>query len=175
LSFILGILVNYADSSLQIFTGDGIFYTALEFGGPAGVIEENSFLPFEPPAKAEDIVSPQLDDLIKKLTAKQGQGKKYFHALWDLIRRAIPSMPFPPSDYAQYANAIVGKPLALVNVGWSLELAQTPLWPQYTLPAPPVLDDKTPDPWRQQAKQYLTSYPFKVKIGDVGILEPPIN
>jgi hypothetical protein len=109
--------------------------------------------------------------LIKKLTALKGEGKKYFHALWDLIKRATPSMPFPPSDYAQYANAIVGKPLALVNVGWSLELAQPPLWAQHTLPAPAPVKVGEKDPLREDAFKYLTNYPFKVKIGDVSSLK----
>jgi hypothetical protein len=164
----IGIIVNYADSSLQFFTGDGIFYTSLAYGGPTGIIEANTFLPFEPPANAETLVSPQLDAFIKKMTAGGTPGRTYFHALWDLIRRAIPSMPFPPSDYAQYANAIVGKPLALVNIGWSLELAQPPFWPQHTLPSPGIVSDSAPiDPLRQAASDYLTKYPFHVKIGDV--------
>lgn len=163
-----GVIVNYADSSLQFFTGEGIFYTALAYGGPTGIIESNTFLPFEPPANAESLVSPQLDAFIHEMTAGGAAGRNYFHALWDLIRRAIPSMPFPPSDYAQYANAIVGKPLALVNVGWSLELAQPPFWPQHTLPSPGIVpDNATIDPLRQAASDYLTTYPFHVKIGDV--------
>ncbi len=162
-----GVIVNYADSSLQFFTGDGIFYTALQYGGPKGIIQGNTFLPWEPPTTAESLVSPQLDALIKQMTAGGDAGKTYFHALWDLIRRAIPTMPFPPSDYSQYANAIVGKPLALVNVGWSLELAEPPLWPQHTLPSPGIVDASAKiDPLRQTAADYLTTYPFPVKIGD---------
>lgn len=77
-------------------------------------------------------------------------------------------MPFPPSDYAAYANAIVGKPLALVNAGWSIELAQPPYWRQYTLPAPPnpKPGDKV-DPCRKEAEDNMAKYNFKVKIGDV--------
>ncbi|KAF1950576.1 hypothetical protein CC80DRAFT_496806 [Byssothecium circinans] len=159
------VLVNYADSALQFFTGEGIFYTALVFGGPKGTVETKKWLPFEPPDQADAMVSQQLDDLIKKMTGDNGN--KYLLAMWDLIRRAIPSMPFPPSDYAQYANAIVGKPLALVNVGWSLELAQPPWWPQHTLPAPPEIPSgATIDPLRTDAAEFLTRYPFPVKIGD---------
>ncbi|KAK5455897.1 hypothetical protein LTS15_005215 [Exophiala xenobiotica] len=162
------IIVNYADSSLQFFTGDGTFYTALMYGGPTGTIETNRFLPFEQPATAND-ASPQrkqLDDLIAKLTSVNSQSKEYFHALWDLIVKATPTMPFPPSDYAKYANSIVGKPLALVNVGWSLELAQPPLWAQHMLPEPPYVAFGEKDPVRLHAFDYLTKRPFKVKIGD---------
>jgi hypothetical protein len=163
----IGLVVNYADSALQFFTGDGIFYTALEFGGPTGTIETKKWLPFDPPDKAEDQISDQLDALIKKMTGPGG--KSYLLALWDLIRRAIPTMPFPPSDYAQYANAIVGKPLALVNVGWSLELAQPPFWPQHTLPRPPDVDGdpNKVDPLRTTAEEDMSDYTFPVKVGDV--------
>jgi hypothetical protein len=159
------VVVNYADSSLQFFTGEGIFYTSLEFGGPTGTIKTKDWLPFDPPKNAEALVSDQLDQLIKKMQGPGGQ--EYLLALWDLIRRAIPTMPFPPSDYAQYANAIVGKPLALVNVGWSLEMAQPPLWRQHTLPPPPIVKDGASDPLRKEAEDYLTkNYSFPVKIGD---------
>ncbi|KAH8901387.1 hypothetical protein GQ53DRAFT_851002 [Thozetella sp. PMI_491] len=161
------VIVNYADSSLQFFNGEGIFYTALEYGGPKGIIQSNSFLPFEPPADPGKYIKPQLDALIKQMTAGGEAGRAYFHALWDLIRRAISSMPFPPSDYAQYANAIVGKPLALTNVGLSLELAQPAWWKQSTMPSPLAVPDKaTVDPLRTDAMKQLSNYPFPVKMGD---------
>lgn len=88
-------------------------------------------------------------------------------ALWDIVRAAIPTMPFPPSDYAAYANAIVGKPLALVNAGWSIELAEAPYWRQHTLPAPPnPAKDAKIDPLRTEAEDEMKKYKFKVKIGD---------
>ena len=92
-------------------------------------------------------------------------------ALWDIVRSAIPTMPFPPSEYAGYANAIVGKPLALVNAGWSIELAEAPYWKQHTLPPPEIPGTKngvkdTIDPLRPKAQALLESYSFKVKIGD---------
>jgi hypothetical protein len=156
--------VNYADSSLQFFTADGTYYTSRQFGGPTGTIESLPWLPFEPPPpeKAKLKASSQLISLIEKLA-----GADYLQALWEVINSAIPSMPFPPSDYAPYANAIVGKPLALVNAGWSIELAQPPLWSQSTLPQPPTLKPGEEDPLRGQARSDLEAYKFKVKIGDV--------
>lgn len=162
------VVVNYADSSLQFFTGDGIFYTSLQFGGPTGTIKTKDWLPFNPPDKAETLVSDQLAALVKRMQ-KQDTGSDYLLALWDLIRRAIPTMPFPPSDYAQFANAIVGKPLALVNVGWSLELAQPPFWQQHTLANPPLraLLPGESDYLRSDAENDLKkTYEFHVKIGD---------
>lgn len=164
-----GIIINYADSALQFFTHDGTFYTSLLFGGPTGTIESLKWLPFDAPPPAQAQVSPQLEALIAKMSDKKDNaGATYLKALWEIVRSAIPSMPFPPSEYSGYANAIVGKPLALVNVGWSLELAQAPLWPQHTLP-PPQKDpgkNDTIDPLRVDAQKEMSSYQFKVKIGD---------
>src|ERR1700742_3027751 len=75
-----GIVVNYADSSLQFFTGDGTFYTAILYGGPTGTIETNKFLPFEPPANNAGDSAPQrtqLDSLIQKLTSGSSKNKEY--------------------------------------------------------------------------------------------------
>jgi hypothetical protein len=65
-------------------------------------------------------------------------------------------MPFTPSSYSGYANAIVGKPLALVNVGWSIELAEPAFRPQNSL------GHRT-----QDAQADLEAYKFKLKLGDV--------
>ena len=70
-------------------------------------------------------------------------------------------MPHAPGDYAAYATSIIGKPLALVNVGFSLELA-TPPFVNMAIPSPPsplgpaVTPDAAP----------LLDYKFPAKIGD---------
>lgn len=164
-----GLIVNYADSSLQFFTADGTFYTSRQFGGPTGTIASRFWLPFERPSDtaAAGKASPQLINLINALA-----NADYLEAVWEIVQAAIPSMPFPPSDYAPYANAIIGKPLALVNVGFSLELSQPPLWRQHTLPMPDPVDAQG-DPERRKAKEKMDQYKFKIKIGDVGALPNP--
>lgn len=82
-------------------------------------------------------------------------GEAYLRSFWDMITQAVENMPYAPADYATYASAIVGKPLALVNVGFSLELATPPLQTQTTLP--PSSPATAPD---------LLSYKFPIKIGD---------
>jgi hypothetical protein len=89
---------------------------------------------------------------------KTRRAQEYLRALWDMINGAIENMPFPPSQYSAYANAIVGKPLALVNVGWSLELAEAPKKAQHTL-------GQIPEPGYEEAM--MDKYDFHVKIGDV--------
>ncbi|KAL8655031.1 MAG: hypothetical protein Q9210_001154 [Variospora velana] len=51
----------------------------------------------------------------------------FLRSFFQMINRAIETMPFSPPDYAAYATSISGKPFALVNVGFSLELAAAPL------------------------------------------------
>jgi hypothetical protein len=64
-----GIIVNYADSSLQFFTGEGIFFTSLRFGGPTGTVTAPQWAPFAspPPDAAGKLVSQQLIDLIAQM------------------------------------------------------------------------------------------------------------
>ena len=89
--------------------------------------------PFAKPPPDSNLVSPQLIQLIARIqSGTAGEGDDYLGALWNTINQAIVTMPFPPSQYSGYANAIVGKPLALVNAGWSLELAQAPSLAQHT-------------------------------------------
>jgi hypothetical protein len=166
--FFLGIVVNYADSALQFFTGDGVFYTSLRFGGPNGTMEAPKWAPFAQPAPDKtNIVSDQLVNLINEMVSDPNKPndpktKAYLSGMWDMINRAIVNMPFPPSQYSAYANAIVGKPLALVNVGWSLELAEPVAKAQFAYP------DKLPGKFGPTEEDMMKSYDFQIKIGDVG-------
>ncbi len=92
-----------------------------------------------------------MDALIDKL--KEG----YLQSFFDMINGSIKTMPFPPSEYSQFANAIVGKPLALVNVGWSLEIAAPAIKAQNTL-------GNTPD---SHEAANLAHYSFPIKLGDI--------
>jgi hypothetical protein len=163
-----GIIVNYADSALQFFTGTGIFYTSVHFGGQDGTASSLPWAPFAtpPPDEANKLVSQQLVELIKEMQSN-ASSQGYLAALWDMIDNAIQTMPFPPSQYSGYANAIVGKPLALVNAGWWMELAQAPLKAQHTLGPKPGQTGKNfpvPNPTEEDA---MNAYQFKVKLGDV--------
>lgn len=70
-------------------------------------------------------------------------------------------MPYSPPDYAAYATSIVGKPLALVNVGFSLELATAPLRSGVVTSPPDALGPAVPT-----EPAPLLSYDFPIKIGD---------
>jgi hypothetical protein len=153
------LVVNYADNGLQFFLGDGTFYREIRKGGVQGTNVSAKWLPYDAPAEGlapTDAGTYQLDELLKQLSPKIDTDGSYLQAFFNMINGAIQNMPFPPSSYAGYANAIVGKPLALVNVGWSIELAEPPIKPQFSSL------DKRPDDWKGE----LERYEFKLKIGD---------
>ena len=143
------IIVNYQDYGLQFFLADGTFYREIRVGGPSSTVTGSKWLPFDPPA-AKNTGNAQLDELISELS-----DPNYLQGFFDMINGAIKTMPYPPSDYSAYANSLVGKPLALVNVGWSLELASPALDAQNTRGNIPSSE-----------AEELASYKFPFKIGD---------
>lgn len=160
------IVVNYADSGLQFFTGEGIFYKEIRMGGANGTNTSASYVPFQPTSIPDPTAPPnvQLAGLMKLFDSQPA----YLQAFFDIINAAIKTMPFPPGDYASYASSIIGKPLALVNVGFSLELSQPAIVAQNTFGK-----RRDTDPaWRNQPNPQaafqadLESYQFPIKLGD---------
>ena len=158
------LIIDYADNGLQFFRGDGTFYREIRKGGVQGANVSAKWLPNDPPKEGlepTDAGTDQLDQLLKQLSQPTDKDGSYLQAFFNMINGAIQNMPFPPSSYSGYANAIVGKPLALVNVGWSIELAEPPIRPQYNS------FDKRPDEWQAELDRYkLEGYGFKLKVGD---------
>ncbi|GAM41728.1 hypothetical protein TCE0_042r15067 [Talaromyces pinophilus] len=150
------IVANYADYGIQLFLKDGTFYREVRIGGPNGTLKGPKWVPFAPDAQTQD--SPQLDALVDKLA-----NPEYLDGFWKMITVALDSLPPAPESYAQYLNSIVGKPLALVNMGWSLEIAGPPLRNQSTKS---TVEDPNlwllPDPEDPRKE----SYSFQVKLGD---------
>jgi hypothetical protein len=84
-----------------------------------------------------------------------------------MINQSIDAISFAPTDYSDFASSIVGKPLALTNIGFSLELARKPLAPQIsTLPPEIIAKDVDPEHWIADG-EHLNEYQFPIKIGDV--------
>ena len=166
---------------MQFFLPDGTFFTEVRIGGPSGTLRSPNWLPFQDPTLGHPEVdkianNPQLTQLLKWLTTDDfpqtgSVAKDNLYAFFDMINQSIATMSFAPTDYSDYASSIVGKPLALANIGYSLELKEKPLVPQNTLiPQSIVNKDKTdPDPaehWIADGER-LDQYKFPVKIGDV--------
>ncbi|TWU71092.1 hypothetical protein ED733_002782 [Metarhizium rileyi] len=153
------IVVNYADYGIQLFLQDGTFYGEVRIGGPADALEEPKWSPFEPD-ETSSADTLRLDALILRL-----RNTDYLKGVWVMLTTALDSLPPAPDAYAQFLSCAIGKPLALVNMGWSLELAGPPLVNQSTRtgehsssPERDLVDDT--DVTGEH------SYVFHVKLGD---------
>ncbi|KAI5811787.1 hypothetical protein DFH27DRAFT_474694 [Peziza echinospora] len=159
------LVLNYAQHGLQIFLPDGRFYREIRLGGFTGATVGEKWLPFAPPkGGAQDAAAStaQIDALIAKLDNADN-----LQEFIDMINGALRKAPPAPETYAQFLNSIVGKPLALVNVGWSLELAE----PEYASEA--TVENQVPQPvclLQHQTDEIkpklIPRYTFPFKLGD---------
>ena len=150
------IIINYADNGLQFFQADGTFYTEIRKGGVNRTHVGSKWLPYGVPSQdPSDAAHAQLSELIAQLSPENDTDGKFLQSFFNMINGSIQNMPFPPLSYSAFANAIVGKPLALVNVGWSIELAEPAYRPQNSF------GRRT-----QNAQADLEAHGFKLKIGD---------
>lgn len=145
------LIVNYAEYAVQLFLPDGQFYREVRLGGPSGATESSSWTPFEQPTntigRTDQFV--QLDNLLQKF-----KDQNYLESFIRMINASLGSVAHTPNSYADYLSSIVGRPLALANIGYSLELAEEPFVNHST-------DPRGVDPPKD-----LLHYDFSVKIGD---------
>ncbi|KAI1125640.1 hypothetical protein F5Y10DRAFT_246752 [Nemania abortiva] len=157
------VAVNYTDYGLQFFVEDGTFYRELRFGGPLGIVQSPAWTPFGRPKgePSDDKKRTQLDLVIDSLMDSRNPG--YMKAFYRMITRASGEIKAVDSSYARYLNDVAGRPLALVNIGISLELEAAPLGDEGSEPGLPqrhiLLDSNTPNTTSRQ-------YSFPVQIGD---------
>ncbi|MCJ1240459.1 hypothetical protein MMC14_008462 [Varicellaria rhodocarpa] len=120
------VLVNYVDRGLQLFQPDGSFYAEarLTEGSSEGV----RWRPFKPQLPSKS--NAYMEQLLQHLLAEDQQ---YLLEFVDMIDEAMKGLTSPPSAYGQFLNALTGRPLALVNLGWSVELAEKPKTNQSSL------------------------------------------
>ncbi|KAK0667212.1 hypothetical protein QBC41DRAFT_279504 [Cercophora samala] len=160
------IVVNYIDYGIQLFTAKGVFYREVRLpgsgaNGRTGGVASAKWLPFKKTDEAQQPgATAQLDKLIEQLTAKDGV---YLQAFMDMINGALKQSGPAPGEYAEALTCIVGKPLALVNMGWSLELATPPTKNQSTIngkdPERHLIDPND----QSEADDF---YQFPIKLGD---------
>lgn len=144
------IVINFADHGLQLFTQDGTFYREARLGGPTGESTTPAWLPFAPPDTPVD--TKQLDALV----ARFHNDPTYLKGFVAMINSSLNHAPAAPNAYAEFLSSLVGKPLALVNMGWSLELASDEYINQSTF-------NNTTLPLKLLGKG---GYQFPVKLGD---------
>ncbi|RYP41837.1 hypothetical protein DL767_000738 [Monosporascus sp. MG133] len=152
------VITNYADYGIQLFLPDGTFYREVRFGGPKGALPEPKWIPFEPDKEGSTPDTAQLDALVNKLADKE-----YLRGFWHMITTAQDNLPPAITAYAQFLNSVVGKPLALVNMGWSLELCSPPLTIQSTTASATGPECKLTKPHEGDKSAY---YEFQVRLGD---------
>lgn len=145
------LVVNYAEEGLQFFLPNGTFYREVRLGGVFGATAQPPWRPFPPPDNlTATSATPQLDRLLARLK----DDAVYLRAFVSTINAATTSVAHPPNEYADYMASITGRPLALANIGYSLELAAPPLTNQSRR--------STTSPTKQ-----LLDYEFKLKLGDI--------
>lgn len=172
-------IFNYVEAALQFFLPDGTFYREIRRGSGGSV----RWAPFGAPmqltgrATASTIGSgshkrdPQLemknleimDTFINKLAATSAgdsanpQGSN-LDDFMSLLIEACDRLPHASSEYSEFMTAIIGRPLALANVGVALELAEPPKTNQSLLNSnDPQLD--------------LTEYSFPIQLGGSGFVD----
>ncbi|KAI1746877.1 hypothetical protein F4782DRAFT_523061 [Xylaria castorea] len=110
------VVYNYLDKAVQFFLEDGTFYQEVRMG-ENGAVKSEQWLPFKMTEKVED-KNHQLDRLIYHAATDDG----YLESMLSMIAGAMESAAVAPDAYGQFLNSIIGRPLALINMGWSLEL-----------------------------------------------------
>ncbi|KAF7590764.1 hypothetical protein BBP40_002379 [Aspergillus hancockii] len=155
------IVLNYVDSGIQVFLPDGTFYREVRLAASPDaphVTKGAKWLPFDPPPKTPGDTQ-QLDNLLAKLADKD---QTYLLAFLAMANASLDGATTTPSAYASFLNTLVGRPLALVNAGWSLELAIKSKENQATLDEHTEKQPRMgllPDDGPQQ-------YSFPIKLGD---------
>ncbi|KAM3513555.1 hypothetical protein MY11210_002842 [Beauveria gryllotalpidicola] len=136
------ILINNINHTIQLFQPDGTFYYQVRLGGPTGAQVDSPF----PTAQQNN---QQLDFFVARL-----RDTDYLLAVMDVLNQALDNKPTTPYSYPQSLACSIGRPLALVNTGWDLELAVAAETNQST-------GNSYPNP-----EQPLSKYRFRLKLGD---------
>ncbi|KAK6352438.1 hypothetical protein TWF730_009264 [Orbilia blumenaviensis] len=145
------VVLNNVDQAVQIYHPDGTFYRELRESRSGKVTAD--WRPIDPDTKAP---TKQLEYLVKKLCSDQA---KVLVPFIQMIRKAGKDTITPPAAYSQFPNALVGRPLALVNTAWSLELAANERQNQSTLNK--QVTSSPPNNLLAEPGQYN----FKIKFG----------
>lgn len=148
------------ENAIQFFLENGTFYREVRLGGEEGGAKSEEWLPFKDTDKTSGDKT-QLDRLIARIAGSQS----YLEAFMAMIRGAMDYAAAAPDSYGQFLNSVVGRPLALVNMAWSLELGTDemtnqsdilPLDPRWSLLRETKKPGHVDDP----------VYTFPIKLGD---------
>jgi hypothetical protein len=167
------LVINFRDGGLQIFDGDGVFRAeailrakkvywlpphVADFAGDDEDEEssdnddgdDNEEATNE--QEAPKVATTQLDFFLESLKSAE-----YLQSLMDLVIRALDNLHSAPNSFSGEVSAVFGRPLALINMGWSLELATQPMKDQSTFS-----DNAKASP----ADNSVLDYDFTLRVGD---------
>ena len=151
------VVINYANSGIQLFLPDGTFYREVRLAGMTGAQTSPEWLPFRPPMQGDKhFDKPEMLQL--QLLVQRLGNPSFLRPFWDMIERATGTLDTAPDTYAAFTNALIGRPLALANIGWSLELAADAMTTQVEMDKPQLIGLL---PVEGQAR-----YEFDIKLGD---------
>lgn len=121
------VVVNHTNYGLQFFLPSGAFYREVRCGDPTGALASPEWLPFQ---KADALDGPnrgrtadgsvaarQLAQLVQTVATTEG------YLLQFMAMLMVSADTETPNAYSEFQTAFISKPFALVNTGWSLELA----------------------------------------------------
>lgn len=154
------VVLNYADYGVQLFLPDGTFYREVRIAAPTAPISapvSAKWLPFDPPPTTGDPDTAQLDRLVALLTA---QDQTYVLAFIAMLNQSLESSTSAPGAYGTFLNSLVGRPMALVNAAWSVELGADAKKDQSSLDGH---ENKQQDTGLLESAEI---YNFPVKLGD---------
>lgn len=141
------VVCNFQDDSLQVFQGDGTLCGEILVGSPT-----TKGLWLNPDADSTHAVpavsSPELAAFMERLSSSN----EFLHKVWNMVVDANEHIHHAPSTLADFLPALIGRPLALVSMGWSLELATMPMVDQS--------DSGT------EQEMGIFDYKFDLKLGD---------
>jgi hypothetical protein len=156
------VVPNYADSGIQLFLPDGTFFREIRVGGPSGAAESGQWLPFDKPTGD---VSTDPNALQLQRFADQLADASYLQSFIAMINMSTGTAAPPPTAYSEFLAAIIGKPLALVKAGFSLELATDQLFNTSQIdPAKPP--SQPPVPLLASSTTPTNHYSFQMQLGD---------
>jgi hypothetical protein len=138
------LVVSLPNFSIQMFDARGHFLREFSFMDSSPACRPFAPVPLPPSSSA------LLIDLVAKL-ADPGYAQGLFTTLAD----AAESVKHPPTQYAEAISSAFGKPFALVQMGFSLELMD-----------PPLTNESTISPSAGVVSASVTDYHFPVKLGD---------
>ncbi|KAB8349756.1 hypothetical protein FH972_023770 [Carpinus fangiana] len=163
------IVVNYVDNGIQFFLKDGTFYREARVASPDNPHPVAASRRWQPFGRGDGTPgTDQIDRLINEFTDGT-DGQKYLENFIALITDSVNQTKASPSAYGQYINALVGKPLALTNIAYSLEMATDARANESSIPNQQGLHTKYRLlPTNSGPAEEI--YQFPLKIGDRGRL-----